>query len=99
MAKSPEEMAQSMIENMPEKTGKSLPEWIGVCRAAGLEKHGEIVKLLKSEHGITHGYANLIAHKSKEGGQAPRVHICRRHERLGLGGIHHQGIPHQSTWA
>ncbi len=26
-------------------------------------KHGEIVKHLKQTHGITHGFANLIAHK------------------------------------
>ena len=28
------------------------------------EKHGEIVKMLKTEHGVTHGFANLIAHKT-----------------------------------
>lgn len=52
---------QTMIDNMPEKTGKSLDEWYGVLRAAGLAKHGEILKLLKGEHGVTHGYANTIS--------------------------------------
>ena len=63
MAKSPEEMAASMVANLPEKTGKTLPAWLKIVGAAGLEKHGQIVKLLKAEHGVTHGYANLIAHE------------------------------------
>jgi predicted transport protein len=28
-------------------------------------KHGEIIKFLKDTHGLTHGFANLIAHKAK----------------------------------
>jgi len=30
------------------------------------EKHGEIVKWLKSEHAVTHGFANLIAHMHRD---------------------------------
>ena len=69
----PEEMAASMIANLQEKTGKALPEWLDIVRASGLEKHGEIVKHLKTEHGVTHGFANLIAHewKSAASGGAP----------------------------
>ena len=63
MAKSPEELAQTMIDNMPDKTGKALAEWQKVVAASGAAKHGEIVKLLKGEHGVTHGFANLIAQK------------------------------------
>jgi hypothetical protein len=33
-------------------------------RGSGLAKHGEIVKMLKSDHGLGHGYANLVAHKA-----------------------------------
>jgi Domain of unknown function (DUF5655)/Domain of unknown function (DUF4287) len=64
---SPEEMAASMIANMPEKTGKSLEAWLGITRQSGLEKHGQIVKLLKTEHGMTHGFANLVAHHTLKG--------------------------------
>ncbi|WP_323762624.1 DUF4287 domain-containing protein [Maricaulis sp.] len=67
MAASPEDMARTMIANMPEKTGKSLDEWVAILKASGLEKHGEMVKLLKSEHGMTHGFANLVAHEVKSG--------------------------------
>ena len=62
----PEEMAASMIANLPEKTGKSLPEWLKIVQASGLEKHGQIVKHLKTDHGMTHGYANLVAAKARE---------------------------------
>lgn len=64
---SPEAMAQSMIDNLPEKTGKSLDQWLKILGNAGLAKHGEMVKLLKTEHGMTHGFANLVAHKFREG--------------------------------
>ena len=70
MPKSPEEMAQSMIANMPEKTGKPLDEWLAIAKASGLEKHGQIVKHLKTEHGMTHGFANLVAHSHLSAGQA-----------------------------
>ncbi|MEL7540319.1 MAG: DUF4287 domain-containing protein [Pseudomonadota bacterium] len=63
MAKSPEELAQTMINNLPEKTGKSLAEWQKVVAVSGAAKHGEMMKLLKGEHGISHGFANLIAQK------------------------------------
>ena len=71
MAKSPEEMAQSMIDNLPEKTGKSLEEWLKITQAAGLEKHGQIVKMLKTDHGMTHGFANLVAMKTLQTGAEP----------------------------
>lgn len=64
MPKSPEEMAAAMIANMKEKTGKTLEQWISVAGRSGLAKHGEIVKMLKSDHGMTHGFANLVAHKT-----------------------------------
>ncbi|MEM9938459.1 MAG: DUF4287 domain-containing protein [Pseudomonadota bacterium] len=72
MAKSPEKLAQTMIDNLPEKTGKPLVEWIEVIKASGAEKHGEIMKLLKGEYGVTHGFANLIAQKARgHGDTAP----------------------------
>ncbi len=63
MAKTPEEMAASMVANLKEKTGKTLPQWLKIVGSMKLEKHGQIMKLLKSDHGVTHGYANLIALK------------------------------------
>ena len=51
---------QTMIDNMPEKTGKSLEEWFAILGASGLEKHGQMMKLLKGENGMSRGYANTI---------------------------------------
>lgn len=64
MPKSPEDMANAMIANLKEKTGRTLEQWITIAARSGLAKHGELVKMLKSEHGMTHGYANLVAHKT-----------------------------------
>ena len=64
MAKSPDELANTMIANLKEKTGKSLEQWIAIAKRSGGVKHGEIVKTLKTEHGMTHGFANLVAHKT-----------------------------------
>lgn len=63
MPKSPEEMAAAMVANMKEKTGKTLDEWLAVANHSGAAKHGDIVKTLKTDHGLTHGYASLVAHK------------------------------------
>ncbi len=57
---------QTMISNMPEKTGKSLEEWKKILKAKSFEKHGAAMKFLKGEHGVTHGFANTIIALSKD---------------------------------
>lgn len=59
----PEQQAQTMLANIPEKTGKTLAEWHNLIRTEKLDKHGKIVSFLKSDHQVTHGFANLIAHE------------------------------------
>jgi hypothetical protein len=61
MAKSPEEIKAAMIAGLREKTGKSLEEWLKILRASKLAKHKEFMSLLKEKHGLTHGFANMIA--------------------------------------
>jgi len=61
MAKSPQEMKAAMIAGLAAKTGKSLPEWLALLQASKLSKHKEMVNLLKTKHGVTHGFANMIA--------------------------------------
>ncbi len=56
---------QTMIENLHKNTGKTLDQWINIVNKQKIAKHGEIIKYLKDNHGLTHGFANLIAHKSK----------------------------------
>jgi hypothetical protein len=55
---------ESMARNLEDKTGKSLARWVEVGWSTGAVKHGELVKALKSDHGLTHGYANLVAHET-----------------------------------
>lgn len=57
--------AATMIANLEKNTGKSLAEWVSIVRASGFAKHGEIIKFLKTEHGFTHGFANLVAHEAR----------------------------------
>lgn len=57
---------QTMINNMPEKTGKSLEEWFQLLSAKGFAKHGEAMKFLKGEHGVSHGFANTIIQLHKQ---------------------------------
>lgn len=71
MPKSPEEMAAAMIKNLKANTGKTLSAWLQIVKKSGREKHGEIVKHLKFEHDVTHGYANMIAHEALKPANAP----------------------------
>ncbi len=62
---------QTMISNMPEKTGKSLEEWKAILKDKSFAKHGEAVTFLKTEHGVTHGFANTIVTLSKDSNDTP----------------------------
>jgi len=62
---------KTMIENMPEKTGKSLEAWFKAFDEKKLSQHSEIMSFIKGDHGVTHGYANTISmlyRQKKEGG-------------------------------
>ena len=72
---SPEEMAATMLRNLPEKTGKSLAAWHKILKQSSLDKHGQLVNLLKKEHGVTHGFANLIVAKFREKQAAPATDL------------------------
>lgn len=67
----PEESIAKLLARLPETTGKSLPEWLAIMKSSKLAKHGEIVKHLKSEFGIGHGYANQIALQALRPADAP----------------------------
>lgn len=62
MSQSPEEQVAKMVAQLPSTTGKSMPEWLALTATSGKSKHGELVAWLKASHGLTHGFANLIAH-------------------------------------
>ena len=62
----PDQMLETMIANLPAKTGKSLDEWLTLTALLKFNKHGDCLKWLKSEHKVSHGFANLIASKTLE---------------------------------
>ena len=62
----PLSMERAMVSSMIERTGKSIEQWIEIVKDNDFSKHGEIVKFLKQEHSLTHGYANLIARRSRD---------------------------------
>lgn len=57
----PKDQAATQLANIVEASGRSVAQWTEVVRASGLEKHGQIVSMLKADHGLTHGNANLLA--------------------------------------
>ena len=57
----------NMVNNLEEKTGKSSAQWVTIARSAGASKHGQLVTYLKSKHGLTHGYASMVAFRALEG--------------------------------
>ncbi len=57
---------QTMINNMPEKTGKTLEQWIKVLKSKNFDKHTIAVKFLKTEYELTHGFANTIVTLAKD---------------------------------
>ena len=62
MPTDPDAQTASMLSNLKENTGKSIDQWTVIAQGSGKQKHGELVSWLKAEHGLTHGYANLVAH-------------------------------------
>lgn len=63
MPQSPEEVGATMVANLSETTRKSLEQWLKIAAASKLARHGALVAFLKQEHDMTHGYANLVAHR------------------------------------
>lgn len=68
-----------MINNLPEKTGKSLEQWLELLQTQSFTKHSEAVNFLKQEHGVTHGFANSIVHLSKPAPASPDDWVAQQY--------------------
>ena len=53
---------QTQLANIETRTGKTLKQLFAVLKKAKLEKHGEMVKFLKTELHMGHGDANTLVH-------------------------------------
>src|SRR5262245_24141161 len=56
-----QEGLQAQILNIEATYGRSIAEWTSLIAATGLRKHGQIVAMLKTDHGLSHGSANRVA--------------------------------------
>lgn len=55
----------TQIRNIEARTGKTMDQLTSLVRGSGISKHGEIVSMLKTDLGLGHGDANVVAHLAK----------------------------------
>lgn len=56
----------TQLANIEKRTGKSIAELTAIVKRSGLSKHGELVKMLKTDLGMGHGDANTLVHVVRE---------------------------------
>ena len=57
---------ETQINNILQKTGKSVPELRAILESSGLTKHGELRDMFKAALGLGHGDANALVHFLQE---------------------------------
>jgi hypothetical protein len=57
-----EKALETQLKNIENRTGKTLDQLYAVIRKSGLNKHGEIRDMLKTDLGMGHGDANTLVH-------------------------------------
>ena len=57
---------ETQIRNIEQQYGKPVDEWIALLKESGLTKHTDMVALLKSQYGMSHGSAHRVALKARE---------------------------------
>jgi len=61
------------LTNIETRYGKPMETLCQILATSGLTKHGELLALLKSELGFSHGDANAVAHHFRGGWTAPTI--------------------------
>ena len=56
----PKKGPASYFPSIVKKYGRSIAEWLKVIGGCGLERHMDIVRYLKTGHGMGHGHANAL---------------------------------------
>ncbi len=54
MPKTPREMREAIIRNLPKNTGKTFEEWLALLKKHGPKDPKEARVWLKEEHGLGH---------------------------------------------
>ena len=55
----------AQLRNIEQRYGKPIDEWIALVRESGLTKHLDIVDMLKTRYGMSHGAAHRVALKAR----------------------------------
>jgi hypothetical protein len=61
MPKTPREMREAIIRNLPKNTGKTFEEWVALLKKQGPKDAKEARVWLKEKHGLGHGQAGMIS--------------------------------------
>lgn len=69
MAKDSQRLEQEFIATAEAKTGRTVPDWMPVLGASGLDKPNALIKWLKDEHKLNHLQANILTGIYLNGGQ------------------------------
>jgi len=64
-----EEGLQAQIRNIEATYGKPMSEWQAIIAASGMTKHTDVVNMLKSDYGMTHGAAHRVALVARQAAQ------------------------------
>jgi hypothetical protein len=56
-----EQGLQSQLRNIEATYGRSIDDWVRLIEESGTRRHGQIVTLLKTDYGLSHGAANRVA--------------------------------------
>jgi hypothetical protein len=56
-----EEGLKAQVRNIEAKHGRTMAEWGELLAGRGLQRHGEMMPVLKNEFGLSHGNANRVA--------------------------------------
>lgn len=64
---------RTQIRNIEQQYGKPLDEWIALLKESNLTKHTDMVDLLKSTYGMSHGSAHRVALLAREADAASLV--------------------------
>lgn len=81
---------ETQLRNITAQTGITVDGFVTAISTRGILAHGQMVALLKSEYGLTHGNANLIAHKVREalaGGPPPAADLLEAQYRGAKAGL------------
>jgi hypothetical protein len=61
MAKSPAEMIEAVLRNLPKNTGKSAEQWTALLRKSGAKAPKEQYSWLREVHGVGHVAARVLS--------------------------------------